>query len=71
VRRVSPAGRVKWGGRHLFLSHVLAAEDVAFTAVDDGVWIVRFAALPLALFHERTWRLESPERTPPPQPPRV
>jgi hypothetical protein len=32
---------------------------------------VRFAALPLALFHERTWRLESPERTPPPQPPRV
>lgn len=71
VRRVSPAGRVKWGGRHLFLSHVLAAEDVGFTAVDDGVWIVRFAALPLALFHERTWRLESPERTPPPQPPRV
>ena len=27
MRRVSPAGRVKWGGRHLFLSHVLAAED--------------------------------------------
>lgn len=69
VRRVSTAGRVKWRGRNLFLSEVLAGHDVAFIAVDDGVWVVYFAALALALFHERTWRLESPERTPPPQAP--
>lgn len=71
VRRVSDAGRIKWHGRQLFLSEVLAGEDVALTAVDEGVWLVRFAALPLAVFRERTGRLESPERTPPPQAPRL
>lgn len=70
VRRVCATGRVKWRGRKLFLSHVLAGLDVAFAAVDDGVWLVYFAALPLAVFHERTWRLESPDCTPPPQTPR-
>ena len=57
------------GGR--FLARLQAGEDVALTAVDEGVWLVRFAALPLAVFRERTWRLESPERTPPPQAPRL
>jgi putative transposase len=69
VRRVSSIGRIKWGGRELFLSQVLHEQQVALVEVDDGVWLVSFAALPLALFHERTWRLESPERTPPPQVP--
>lgn len=69
VRRVSDAGRIKWRGRLVFLSEVLAGEDVALTAVDDGIWLVQFAALSIAVFHERTWRLESPERTPPPQAP--
>ena len=71
VRRVSDAGRIKWRCRNLFLTQTLAGEDVAFTPVDDGVWLVRFAQLPLAIFHERTWRLEAPERTPPPQAPRI
>ena len=66
VRRVSTTGAIKWGGRRLFLSEVLAGLDVAFLAIDDGVWVVYFAACPLAHFCERTWRLESPERTPPP-----
>jgi putative transposase len=69
VRRVSDRGRIRWRGRQVFLSEVLAGEDVALTAVDDGVWLVRFAALPLARFNERTGRLESPDRTPPPQAP--
>ena len=69
VRRVSETGGIKWQGRKLFLSQVLAGYDVALAAVDDGVWLVYFAALPLAIFHERTWRLESPDRTPPPQAP--
>lgn len=69
VRRVDSRGRVKWQGRRLFLSEVLASHDVGFAAVEDGIWLLYFAAFPLALFHERTWRLESPERTPPPQAP--
>jgi putative transposase len=71
VRRVSAAGRIKWQSREVFLSEVLAGQDVGLTATDDGIWLVSFAALPLALFHQRTWRLESPERTPPPQGPRL
>ena len=70
VRRVSSIGRIKWRGRELFLSQVLDDQAVALTEVDDGVWLVSFTVWPLALFHERTWRLESPERTPPPQVPR-
>jgi putative transposase len=71
VRRVSTAGRIKWNGRDLFLSEVLGGQNVGLTATDDGIWLVSFAALPLALFHQRTWRLDSPERTPPPQGPRL
>lgn len=69
VRRVSSSGRVKWNGRRLFLSEVLAGDDIALVAIDDGRWLIYYAALPLAIFHERTWRLQSPEQTPPPQSP--
>lgn len=69
VRRVNSGGKVKWHSRPLFLSSVLADQDVAFEPVDDGIWLVRFAALPLTLFHERTWRLESPSALSPTQPP--
>lgn len=65
VRRVGTAGQIKWHGRRLFLTGVLAGEDVALEPLDDGVWLVRFAAYPLAVFHERTWHLRSP--TGPPQ----
>ena len=65
VRRVLCGGEIKWGGRPLFLTHVLAGEDVALEPVDDGVWLVRFAALPLALFHERAWILRRPDRNSP------
>lgn len=69
VRRVFTGGKIKWHGRVLFLSSVLEGEDVALEPVDDGLWLVRFAALPLALFHERTWRLQTPQLAPPPQVP--
>jgi putative transposase len=68
VRRVSTAGQIKWHGRPLFLSTVLAEEDVALEPIDDGMWLVRFAALPLAVFHERTWQLQSPQRRASPLP---
>lgn len=66
VRRVSAAGAIKWSGRTLFLSGVLTAEDVALQPLDDGVWLLHFAAYPLARFDERTWQLQSPGQSPPP-----
>jgi transposase InsO family protein len=68
VRRVTTAGQIKWHGRPIFLTTVLAGEDVAFEPLDDGRWLVRFAALPLATFEERTGRLQSPSPVPPPPP---
>jgi putative transposase len=65
VRRVNTSGRIRWRGRYLFLTHALAEQEVALSAVDDGVWLVRFGPLALATFDERTWRLECPDRTPP------
>jgi len=65
VRRVLRGGEIKWRGRPLFLTHVLAGEDVALEPTDDGVWLVRFAALPLAVFHEREWILRRPDRDSP------
>ena len=69
VRRVSASGRIKWHSRALFLSSVLDGQEVAFEPITDGVWLVRFAALPLAVFHERTWRLDGPQVPRPQAPP--
>jgi hypothetical protein len=57
VRRVSTNGSISWRGRAFFLTEVLAGEHVAFEAIDDGLWLVRFAQLPLARFDERRRQL--------------
>jgi transposase InsO family protein len=57
VRRVSPIGQVSWRGRPLYLTEVLAGTEVAFDEVDDGIWMLYFAASRLARFDDRTRRL--------------
>jgi transposase InsO family protein len=54
VRRVSAIGQVSWRGRSFHLTEVLAGEPVAFNEVDDGIWLLYFAAVRLARFDERT-----------------
>jgi transposase InsO family protein len=54
VRRVSPFGQLSWGGRALYLTEVLGGEDVAFDEVEDGIWMLYFAAVRLARFDART-----------------
>jgi len=57
IRRVSKAGCVSW--RHpLFVSEVLAGEDVSFEEVDDGLWTVTFATIVLGRFNERRHRID-------------
>ena len=53
VRRVAANGSIKWRSLQVFLSHVLGGNDVAFEPIDDGLWVIRFATLPLARFDER------------------
>ena len=57
VRRVSSNGRVSWSGEPLFLSEVLAGQDVGFEEVDDAIWTLRFGTVILARFDERQRRL--------------
>jgi putative transposase len=58
IRRVSTIGQVSWNGQVLFLSGALAGEDVAFEAVDDGLWTVYFATLALGRYDERHHRIQ-------------
>lgn len=57
VRRVASNGSISWQGRPLFLTEVLAGQDVALEPIDDGVSLLRFATLPLARLDERHRRL--------------
>jgi len=53
IRRVSTIGQVSWRGTVVFLSEALAGEHVAFEEVDDGIWTLRFASVPLARYDDR------------------
>jgi len=53
TRRVHSHGDICWQGKRLFLSEALAGEDVAFEALDDGLWLVRFGAMRLAKLNEK------------------
>jgi putative transposase len=57
IRRVASSGSISWRGHFVFLTEVLAGELVAFEPVDDALWLVRFASVPLARFDERQRRL--------------
>ena len=57
VRRVSPRGSLSFCGRPLFISEVLAGEDVGLEEVDDGIWSVFFYDVLLGRFHVRDWQL--------------
>ncbi len=54
VRRVSSCGTVSWRDRALYLTEVLAGENIGFEEVDDAIWILSFGPVRLARFDERT-----------------
>jgi putative transposase len=58
VRRVGSNGCISWCGAPLFIATPLADEYVAFEEVADGIWTLRFAALTLARYHERSRTLQ-------------
>ena len=54
VRRVRRKGCIKWGGKTVFVSEVLAGETVGVAATESGAWIVRFAGIDLGLIDARS-----------------
>ena len=59
IRRVSSGGQISWRGNRLQLTETLAGQDVGLEEVDDGLWLVYFAAVRLARFDERTRTLSA------------
>lgn len=53
VRLVSSNGCISWKSEPLFVATPLAGEHVALEEVDDGVWTLHFATVPLARYDER------------------
>ena len=57
VRLVAANGDISWAGERLFVTTALAGEYVALEEVDDGLWTLHFATVPLARYDERRRRL--------------
>lgn len=51
-RRVSRNGGIRWVNRWVNVSHLLAALEVGFEAIDDQLWDVYFGPIWLGRFHE-------------------
>jgi transposase InsO family protein len=57
VRTVKSHGHFRWKKHDIFLSEVLWGERVGLLPVDDGIYSVYFAHMPVALFSERLLRM--------------
>lgn len=57
VRKVRHTGSIRFRGREIFLSEVLAKEAVALEEIADGVWSVFFYHVLLARYSERDGKL--------------
>lgn len=58
-RQVRSSGDIKWRGRRVFLSEVLAGEPVGLEEIEEGTWAVYFASLELGRLVERTGRFHA------------
>jgi putative transposase len=58
ARKVRPSGQIKWKGKSIYVSQALIGESVGLEPVEDGVWMVYFAACPIGLFDERQGRIQ-------------
>lgn len=54
VRQVRHNGEIKWRGRYIYLSKLLAREPVALEQVDEQCWEVRYSFHRLGRLDERT-----------------
>ena len=53
LRRVCSTGLLYWRGRAIYVSYLLAGEQIGLEQIDDGVWIVHFGPVRLGQFDER------------------
>lgn len=57
VRRVRHNGQIKWQGRLLYVSEVLAGEPIGLQQIGNGRWELRFSFHLLGYYEERSGKL--------------
>ena len=62
VRQVRQNGEIKWRGRLVYVSEVLAQEPIALLPLDDGRWELRYSFHLLGFLDERTGKLTPARR---------
>ncbi len=50
VRTVGPSGNFSWKGERIFISETLTNEPIGLELIEEDLWMVHFAAFPIALF---------------------
>jgi transposase InsO family protein len=50
VRKVQACGRFGWKGHEVFISETLRSEPIGLQPIEEDVWLVHFATVPIALF---------------------
>lgn len=58
VRRVCHSGEIKWQGRFVYVSQVLAGEPIGLYQTDEDAWRVYYGALELGRLDTRQARIE-------------
>jgi transposase InsO family protein/predicted DNA-binding protein YlxM (UPF0122 family) len=56
VRKVGPCGTFGWKGEKIFLSEVLDNEPIGLQRIEEDLWRVHFATIPIALFDSHQLR---------------
>ena len=58
TRQVRPSGQIKWKSQNIYVSTALIGERVGLEPIEDGLWMVHFAACPIGVFDERSGRIQ-------------
>ena len=57
MRTVKAQGHFRWKQHDVFLSQALWGEPVGLLPIEDGIFTIYFAQVPLARFEERTGKI--------------
>jgi hypothetical protein len=61
VRRISPAGQMRWNAGYVFVSHAMRGDVVGLERLDDQLWRVWFHSYEAGIFEESSLRLRRPK----------
>lgn len=58
TRKIRGGGDMAWSGRDVYITQALTGQYIGLEPIEDGMWKVYFADVPLAIFDEKTLRVK-------------